>query len=102
VVFCLDIGTRLCLPACSSQRHVAGVQTILQPLISIEIRRGESRDTRLIVPLGAHWFNLLLWLVCTAMGFVAGLIFGWFLSPFSRMLGGGGMLFFTYLHYQAA
>jgi hypothetical protein len=36
------------------------------------------------------------------MGFVAGLIFGWFLSPFSRMLGGGGMLFFAYLHYQAA
>jgi hypothetical protein len=53
-------------------------------------------------PLRWKRVYLVLWLACTAAGSVAGLIFGWFLSPFSHVRGGGGTMFFAYLHYPAA
>jgi hypothetical protein len=44
--------------------------------------------------------HLMTWAILIAAGAVAGMIFAWFLSPFSRAHGGDTpTMFFAWLHY---
>ncbi len=52
-------------------------------------------------PLNWKRQHQLMWVVLIALGGVAGALFGWLVSPFSRAAD-MGILFFAWLHYPAA
>jgi hypothetical protein len=54
-------------------------------------------------PLNWKKRHLVIWAATTAVGGLAGLIFGWLASPFSRSQGPNtAAMFFTWLHYPTA
>lgn len=46
--------------------------------------------------------HLVIWAVLIAAGAVGGMVFGWFVSPFSRMAGDPAALLIVWLHYPVA
>ena len=54
-------------------------------------------------PLNWKKEHLIIWAALIALGGVAGVIFGWLVSPFSRAQGDNtGAMLLVYLHYPAA
>lgn len=53
-------------------------------------------------PLTWKGRHLAIWALLMLIGAAAGLVFGWFLTPLSRLPAGGQSLFVAWLHYPAA
>jgi hypothetical protein len=54
-------------------------------------------------PLTWKWQHLVTWAILILLGGVAGMVFGWFVSPFSHAQGDDAkMMFFAWLHYPLA
>jgi hypothetical protein len=53
-------------------------------------------------PLTWQRRHLVTWALLIAVGAVGGLVFGWFLSPFSRLAGDPATGFIAWLHYPLA